>query len=75
MLLDRGQAGGTRPNSVQLRVSCRTLDWQLAALAQLCGVLAPFFARVEGLFFFFLTKRVEGLTLGLHISNPKPVAD
>lgn len=63
MLLDSratgwGHAGGVRTNAVQLRVSCRTLDWQLAALAQICGALAALFARVEG------------LTLGLHIPSP-----
>jgi hypothetical protein len=46
-----------RTNPVQLRVSCRALDWQLAALAQICEALAPLFAHVEG------------LTLGLH-TNP-----
>ncbi|KAI9435099.1 hypothetical protein H4582DRAFT_2080021 [Lactarius indigo] len=53
---DPGQAG-TITNPVQLRVSCRTLDWQLAVFAQICGALAPLF------------ERVERLTLGLHISH------
>ncbi|KAH9008952.1 hypothetical protein EDB85DRAFT_2283374 [Lactarius pseudohatsudake] len=53
---DPGQAG-TITNQVQLRVSCRTLDWQLAVFAQICGALAP------------LLERVERLTLGLHISH------
>ncbi|KAH8982102.1 hypothetical protein EDB92DRAFT_137908 [Lactarius akahatsu] len=59
---DRARPGGARTNPVQLRVSCRTLDWQLASLAQICGALTPLFAYVEG------------LTLGLHISHPKPDA-
>ena len=57
---DRGKAGRPRTNPVQLRVSCRALDWQLA---QICGALAPLFARVEG------------LTIGLHTSHPKPNPD
>ena len=57
---DQGQA---RKNQVQLRVSCRALDWQLAALAQICGVLAPLFARVER------------LTLGLHTPHPNSHAN
>ncbi|KAH9058067.1 hypothetical protein EDB87DRAFT_962000 [Lactarius vividus] len=60
---DRGRPSGVRTNPVQLRVSCRALDWQLASLAQICGVLAPLFVHVEG------------LTLGLHTSHPKPDAD
>ncbi len=57
---DRGQA---RKNQVQLCVSCRALDWQLAALEQICGALALLFARVEH------------LTLGLHISHPNSDAN
>ncbi|KAI9435063.1 hypothetical protein H4582DRAFT_1972585 [Lactarius indigo] len=60
---DRPRLGGVRTNPVQLRVSCRALDWQLAALAQICGALAPLFVHVEG------------LTLGLHTSHPKPDAN
>ncbi|KAH9009581.1 hypothetical protein EDB84DRAFT_1546481 [Lactarius hengduanensis] len=52
---DPGQA---RSNPVQLRVSCRVLHWQLAAVVQICGALASLFGRVEH------------LTLGLHISHP-----
>ncbi|KAH9030395.1 hypothetical protein EDB84DRAFT_1494629 [Lactarius hengduanensis] len=47
----------------RLRVSRRALDWQLASLAQICGALTPLFAHVEG------------LTLGLHTSRPKPDAN
>ncbi|KAH9056284.1 hypothetical protein EDB87DRAFT_1258031 [Lactarius vividus] len=57
---DSGQA---RTNPVQLRVSCRVLDWQLAAIVQICGALAPLFGRVEH------------LTLGLHISYPNSDAN
>ncbi|KAH9035798.1 hypothetical protein EDB85DRAFT_1943196, partial [Lactarius pseudohatsudake] len=60
---DRGRPGGARTNLVQLRVSCRALDWQLASLAQICGALTPLFTLVEG------------LTLGLHTSHPKPDAN
>ncbi|KAH9035796.1 hypothetical protein EDB85DRAFT_1943189 [Lactarius pseudohatsudake] len=60
---DRGRPSGARTNPVQLRVSCRALDWQLASLAQICGALTPLFAHVEG------------LTLGLHTSHPKPDAN
>ncbi|KAI9454460.1 hypothetical protein BJY52DRAFT_1213673 [Lactarius psammicola] len=60
---DRGRAGSPRTNPVQLRVSCRALEWELAALAQICGALAPLFARVEG------------LTLGLHTSHPNRNSD
>ena len=63
VLLDSGAATATRMNPVQLRVSCRTLDWQLAALAQICGALAPLFTRVES------------LTLGLHVAHPSPDAN
>ncbi|KAH8981957.1 hypothetical protein EDB86DRAFT_393015 [Lactarius hatsudake] len=59
---DPGQAG-TIANPVQLRLGCRTLDWQLAAFAQICGVLVP------------LLERVERLTLVLHISHPSSDAD
>ncbi|KAI9449358.1 hypothetical protein BJY52DRAFT_1307841, partial [Lactarius psammicola] len=55
---DPDQAGRARANTVQLRMSCRALDWQLAALAQICGALASLFVPVEC------------LTLGLHISYP-----
>ncbi|KAH9017891.1 hypothetical protein EDB84DRAFT_1628145 [Lactarius hengduanensis] len=48
---------GTRTNTLKLHVSCCMLDWQLAALAQICSTLAPLF------------ERVERLTLGLHISH------
>ncbi|KAH9175843.1 hypothetical protein EDB89DRAFT_288093 [Lactarius sanguifluus] len=34
-----------RSNPVQLRVSCRVLYWQLAAIVQICGALAPLFGR------------------------------
>ena len=48
-----------RTNAVQLRVSCRALDWQLASLAQICSALA--------------LPRIEGLTLGLHVNvNAEP---
>ena len=63
MLLNSGANTATRTNPVQLRVSCRTLDWQLVALAQICGALAPLFTRVEG------------LTLGLHVARPSPDAN
>ncbi|KAH9159639.1 hypothetical protein EDB89DRAFT_212286 [Lactarius sanguifluus] len=43
---DPGQAG-TIMNSVQLRLGCQTLDWQLAVFAQICGVLVPLLERVE----------------------------
>ncbi|KAH9049825.1 hypothetical protein EDB83DRAFT_1389510 [Lactarius deliciosus] len=59
---DPGQAG-TITNPVQLRASCRALDWQLAALVQTCGALAP------------LLERVERVTLGLHTSHPSSDAD
>ncbi|KAH9169943.1 hypothetical protein EDB89DRAFT_1364293 [Lactarius sanguifluus] len=59
---DPGQEG-TIKNPVQLRVSCRTLDWQLAGLVQICGALAPLF------------ERVERLTLGSHISHPSSDAN
>ncbi|KAH8980111.1 hypothetical protein EDB92DRAFT_1954296 [Lactarius akahatsu] len=52
-----------RSNPVQLRVSCRVLDWQLAAIVQICGALAPLFGDVER------------LTLGLHISHPNSDAN
>ncbi|KAH8976726.1 hypothetical protein EDB86DRAFT_1545752 [Lactarius hatsudake] len=52
-----------RSNPVQLRVSCRVLDWQLAAIVQICGALAPLFGGVER------------LTLGLHISHPNSDAN
>ncbi|KAI9435076.1 hypothetical protein H4582DRAFT_702259 [Lactarius indigo] len=55
--------GQSRTNSVQLRVRCRALDWQLAGLAQVCGALAPLF------------ERVEHLTLRLNISHPNPNTD
>ncbi|KAH9056278.1 hypothetical protein EDB87DRAFT_1257381 [Lactarius vividus] len=60
VLLDRHSTdpGQARMNPVQLRVSCRALDWQLAGLSQICRALTPLFARVEY------------LTLGLHISHP-----
>jgi hypothetical protein len=60
VMLDRDSRNRNRTNPVQLRVSCRALDWQLEALAQICGALAPLFARVEG------------LTLGLHVVHPTP---
>ncbi|KAF8264560.1 hypothetical protein EI94DRAFT_1738155 [Lactarius quietus] len=63
VLLDSQAGRITRTNPVQLRVSCRALEWQLAALAQICGVLTPLFARVEG------------LTLGLHVARPSPDAN
>ena len=48
-----------RTNAVQLRVSCRALDWQLASLAQICSALA--------------LPRIESLTLGLHVNvNAEP---
>ena len=57
VLLDPQARSTARINPVQLRVSCRAFDWQLAALAQICEALAPLFAHVGG------------LTLGLH-TNP-----
>ncbi|KAH9014241.1 hypothetical protein EDB84DRAFT_833624 [Lactarius hengduanensis] len=59
---DPGQAG-TITNPIQLRVRCRTLDWQLAVFAQICGALAP------------LLERVKRLTLDLHTSHPNPDAN
>ncbi|KAH9002171.1 hypothetical protein EDB83DRAFT_2469618 [Lactarius deliciosus] len=53
----------TRTNSLQLRVSSRALDWQLAALAQICSAFRRLF---EG---------VKHLTLGLHISYPNSDAN
>jgi hypothetical protein len=60
VMLDRDSRNRNRTNPVQIRVSCRALDWQLEALAQICGALAPLFVRVEG------------LTLGLHVAHPTP---
>jgi hypothetical protein len=47
----------TRMNPVQLHVSCHALDWQLAAIAQICGAVTPLFTHIED------------LMLGLH-TNP-----
>ncbi|KAH8980726.1 hypothetical protein EDB92DRAFT_2118338 [Lactarius akahatsu] len=60
---DQSQADSAKTNPVQLHVSCRALDWQLAGLAQICGALAPLF------------ERVERLTLGLYISHPYTNSD
>ena len=56
LMLDRHEHAsrtGNRTNAVQLRVSCCALDWQLAALAQICSALS--------------LPHIEGLTLGLHV--------
>jgi len=41
------QPGG--PTKLELRISCKQLDWQLSSIAQICEQLSPFTCRIEDL--------------------------